>query len=112
MQYSFTHMGRPVPKGRPRFTKYGGVYTPRETAQAEAEIAYAYLRESGPLYAGPIGLSIDLFPDRTEVQLWPEDWDSSLRGDIDNYTKLVLDALEKNAFHNDRQIVHLMTRKY
>jgi len=112
MQYSFIHMGRPVPKGRPRFTKHGGVYTPRETANAEQDLAMQYIGESGPLYAGPIGVSIDLYPDRTEVQMWDEDWDSHLRGDIDNYTKLVLDALEKNAFHNDRQIVHLLTRKY
>ena len=112
MQYTFTHVGRPVPKGRPRFTKRGGVFTPRETVNAETDIAMEYIAESGPLFAGPIGVSIDLYPDRTEVALWDEDWDSALRGDIDNYEKLVLDALDKNAYHNDRQIVHLLTRKY
>ncbi|MCI8403264.1 MAG: RusA family crossover junction endodeoxyribonuclease [Clostridia bacterium] len=42
MIVSFTIDGEPREKGRPRFTKSGSTYTPKETSEYEALAAMAY----------------------------------------------------------------------
>jgi crossover junction endodeoxyribonuclease RusA len=39
------------------------------------------------------------------------DWKSSLRGDIDNYVKSILDALNGVAWEDDKQIIELTVKK-
>jgi Holliday junction resolvase RusA-like endonuclease len=39
------------------------------------------------------------------------DWKSSLKGDVDNYVKSVLDALNGVAWEDDKQIISLTVEK-
>lgn len=41
----------------------------------------------------------------------PEGWRSSLRGDADNYAKLVLDGLNGVAYNDDNQVMQLSVEK-
>ena len=41
LEHAFIVEGRPKPKGRPRMTRRGRVYTPKETLEYEAKIAEA-----------------------------------------------------------------------
>lgn len=113
--YSFTHLARPRVKERPRAGLHGRkLYTPKSTLDAQAELAASY---KGPLYEGPIEIGMNFCPDHTFVQLFPwtdpsgAEYVSPLRGDTDNYSKLVLDALEGVAYANDRQVMAISAAK-
>lgn len=103
---------RPRSKGRPRFVKKTGhTYTPKETLVYEKELAWLY---NGPKFDGP--LHVVLTFDETKIivkikEMNPETTSSKLRGDIDNYAKSVLDALNGVAFTDDKQIMRLELRK-
>jgi Holliday junction resolvase RusA-like endonuclease len=104
---------RPLVKGRPRFVmKTGHAYTPKATLDYEKEIAQLY---SGPKFAeGPIWVSLTFDEWKTIVKIREIDVEtpsSKLRGDIDNYAKSVLDALNGVAFTDDKQIMRLDLRK-
>lgn len=108
MEYSFTIPGRPQVKERPKFRKSGHSYTPKNTAAAEKLIKATY---DGPVFTGPIAISIGLTSDETVVHIIDAEWDSPLRGDIDNYVKLVLDGLQGVAFENDQRVVRVEVEK-
>ena len=101
----------PRAKGRPRMTKSGHTYTPPETRKAEEAIRAAWVAAtmaSAP-HDGPLSVSIRMSNTEVEIQIEPaEDYESrKLRGDVDNYGKLILDALNGVAWVDDRQIVNL-----
>lgn len=91
--------GEPVPKGRPRMnTKTGRAYTPERTKAAErtvAEYAMANRAGLGMPWEGTLKVTMSFV--------------ASKQGDLDNYTKLVLDALNGVAYLDDRQIISLDT---
>lgn len=104
---------RPIVKGRPRFVKKTGhTYTPKETLEYEKEIASLY---TGPKFAeGPIWVSLTFDEYKTIIKIREMDAEttfSKLRGDVDNYAKSVLDALNGVAFADDKQIMRLDLRK-
>lgn len=111
MQFSFTHPGKPTPKGRPRFSRNGGVYTPAATKLAEEDLLLQYIGLHGPEFLGPVGVDLRFTSEETHVLIYDVDWTSNLRGDLDNYEKLVLDALDKTAWKNDRQVVSMRAVK-
>jgi crossover junction endodeoxyribonuclease RusA len=87
--YTFDVPGTPRPKGRPRVTSRG-TYTPAHTREWEKAVGVAgYLAGLRPV-EGPC-----------MVQIWLR---GSLRGDLDNYTKAILDGLNKVAYLDDRQV--------
>lgn len=108
--YTFVHEARPKVKERPRSSPNGRqLYTPASTLEAQAALAACY---DGPLFEGPIWVDMVFRADRTQVVI--EDWHgdkSSLRGDLDNYSKLVLDALQGIAYANDRQVMYMTAVK-
>lgn len=97
---SFTILGSPVPKGRPRFAR-GRAITPKRTRDYErlvrqvAELHCGHWRKDG-LYR----VTIDLVSER------------HLRGDADNYAKALLDGMEGAAFENDHQVMEVTVRKH
>jgi len=103
---------RPKSKQRPRMTRSGRAYTPKETKEYESNIANAY---SGVLFAeGPLHVTLIFDNDKTEItirSMRPKRSPSKLRGDIDNYAKSVLDGLNGVAYTDDKQIVSLELRK-
>lgn len=113
--------GRPVPKARPRMTRRGRVYTPKRTLDYEASIAQAAHDAGVPVIDAPIELAMDFYVDGAFIQCWEIDTPTSgpLVGDIDNYSKSLIDGLQKNRYGqsgygpipNDRQVVRITADK-
>lgn len=108
--YTFVLEQRPIAKERPRMTRYGKAYTPERTLQRESDIRGAY---EGPFFQGNISITILFDTKHTMVTIKHDDNEepSRLRGDLDNYVKAVLDALNGVAFEDDRQVHHIESRK-
>lgn len=86
------HLGKPVPKGRPRF--YGGVaITPRQTRDAERQWRLVALSAAvRPILQDAVSARIVFhMPTRRRV-------------DLDNLAKLVFDALNGIAWDDDARI--------
>lgn len=102
--------GRPFPKERPRFAN-GHAYTPTKTVKAEEFIAAHY---TGPLFPSDVLLQVEFIftVDGTAITITPIDVEKSkLRGDLDNYAKLVGDALNGVAYEDDIQIMRMIAGK-
>lgn len=116
--------GEPRGKQRPRFTKQGRTYTPKETRQYEQEIREAALKAAAILgYAKP--------PADCPVQVHitshcaiPKSWSRkkreaaqqgkirpTVKPDADNIGKIICDALNEIAYHDDKQVVELLVSK-
>ena len=103
----FVVEGRPTPNGRPRMTRRGRVYTPKETIEAE-ELYVSAVPEVEP-FDGPVQITLSFHKDKTYVKVASAgDWKSPLRGDIDNYIKLALDGIQRaGLIANDRQVMQV-----
>ncbi len=107
--YKFTIPIRPKVKGRPRFSKKGYAYTPKNTRDYENAVKDHY---KGPLFEGPISMSVVFTPKRAQVTITQLDGEESkLRGDTTNYLKAVEDALNGIAYADDIQIQRIVGRK-
>jgi len=112
-EFNFLVHGRPVPKGRPRMSRKGRVYTPAATVSAEEEYAYA-AGDDAPVFVGPVKVGLIFSNDSTVVNIESVDksWKSPLRGDLDNYVKLALDGIQRaGIIVNDSQVVHVEATK-
>ena len=100
--------GRPKPKGRPRMTRRGKVYTPIETIRAE-ELYEDAVDKRWKSFEGPVSVTITFSNESTYVKITEEEgWTSPLRGDLDNYIKLALDGIQRSGLiANDRQVVRI-----
>jgi Holliday junction resolvase RusA-like endonuclease len=90
--------GRPIAWARPR--SHGSRhFTPRRVLEAEESIAWEARKTR-------VRFGVELVAVR--IVLWSK---TVLRGDVDNYAKTVLDALEKaGTIENDRQVRQLDVR--
>ena len=113
--YHFDVARRPKVKQRPRTTTKNGrtwSYTPKETAAFEAHVAEEYMRQGYPKIDGPVSVNVILYDDSFSVWITPlGDAKSKLRGDLDNYTKAILDALNGIAWQDDKQVFELKVVK-
>jgi Holliday junction resolvase RusA-like endonuclease len=95
--------GRAVPKGRPRMTRTGGVYTPKTTVDYEKLVAAAWNTKYGMLALnGRLRVTINVYTDRHAKQ------------DVDNLAKSILDGMQRaGAFaQGDEQVYSLGVVKY
>lgn len=97
----FEWVGIPRPKGRPRMTRAGHVYTPSRTREFEEAIGWAWRATGCPPFEGDVVVTI-------EVR------EPSRAADLDNYVKAILDAIqgEGMAFLDDRQVTCLVASVY
>ncbi len=105
--------GPPCAKQRPRMTKQGHTYTPKETINAETLIKQLYITEHfNKQLNGALELSVfAYFPIPKSAN--KKQREAMLKGDIrptkkpdwDNVGKLVSDALNGLAYHDDSSIV-------
>lgn len=105
----------PVPKARPRFTRYGRVYTPKATADYEKAIAETWKQATKnfkydpeqPLYVNLVfGLPIaKSTPKGKAEQMAQGIIRHTNKPDADNLAKAVMDALNGVAWEDDSQVV-------
>ena len=107
-EFTFTVQGRPVPKGRPRMTRRGRVYTPKESIEAEQLIAET-IGDKAPVFESPVSVEMIFSKESTTVTIKAlDDAQTGLRGDLDNYIKLLLDGIQRSPLiENDRQVLHI-----
>lgn len=107
------YYGPVMGQARPRFTRKGRAYDPREMKAYKAAIAAAYLEQAGRVFEGPVVVSIHAYrplarsvPKRVTRQAWTS------KPDADNIAKAVLDALKGVAWLDDSQVVKLEVVKH
>ena len=118
MRIEFKVPGKPKGKGRPRFSG-GHAYTPKETKQAEEEIAWYYRQEAqGKVFDGPICMQVRMvfpIPKRATVaekeRMRCGEIKPLIKPDADNCLKLCADALNGVAWSDDKQIVYAAVMK-
>ena len=102
-------------KQRPRSGR-GHTYTPEATKKAEAIIVENWRKAVGDHFEpfdGPIDVGVTMTKDTLKIGIRPAPGrdNNSLNGDIDNYLKTVLDALNGVAWVDDKQIDYLRGTK-
>lgn len=118
MIHTFTVLGEPRGKARPRFTRTGRPYTDAKTREYERLVRAAFTASGGRMHTGPVIVSISAF--HAVPQSWPKGKrERALRNDLlpvrkpdaDNIAKIVLDALNGAAWADDTQVVRLAVDK-
>ena len=107
-RYSLEINTRPVPKQRPRLSKFT-VYTPKKTADYEKLIAYEWKRRYKDLVLKG-AVKLDLVFVFKKAKTCKKTLHTQ-RPDIDNLQKSILDGLNKVAFVDDCQVVELNSKK-
>lgn len=123
-EVQFMIPGVPVAKGRPRFRKLGSfvqTYTPAKTRNAEKEIVNCFKQQVIDFKMpenGPISLCIMFYmpiPKGTSKKRTKEILEQhtphTKKPDVDNLTKLVQDALNGIAWHDDSEICDIHVTK-
>lgn len=95
----FTVMGEPRSKQRPRVTQRG-TFTPKETIEAEKRVRDGWRMAGEAKFEYQVIVDLRFFNGNKR------------RRDIDNMAKLVLDALNKEAFDDDYQVVGVNMYKF
>ena len=96
-----------VPKGRPRLSKWGGVFTPKETRAFEDAIkmmAKSQYRGAPVLCPLLVMMEFVFKSPKKPTKPYP-------RGDLDNFIKAVGDALNGIVYVDDTQIVGISAFK-
>lgn len=102
----------PVPKARPRFSRNGHVYTPKQTTDFESVLRWKFkelMHDNSNFFSKALSITIKFFlkpPQSTKRKL------PSVRPDIDNYAKAVLDSMNGIVFKDDCQVVQLVLSKH
>ena len=94
---SFTVLGEPTGKGRPKFNSYTrSAYTPKKTVNYETWVKMEYCRQCKK---------------KKQMKL-----DNIIRPtkkpDMDNIVKIIADPLNGIAYHDDSQIVNCSIKKF
>lgn len=122
--YEFEIPGEIVGKARPRMNTYTGIaYTPTKTKYYEYLVKRAFQDKYGciDLIPGDIAVKIIIvayfnIPKSTSKrkceQMLKDEIRPTKKPDIDNITKIILDAMNKFVIYDDTQVVELIVKKY
>ena len=93
-------------------SRKGRVYTPKETVEAERAYAQA-VDDNAPVFEGPVAVEMTFCAEATYITVRSlKEWQTPLRGDLDNYIKLCLDGCQRaGIIPNDRLVVQLKAVK-
>lgn len=98
-----------TPKQRPRWSnKTKRMFTPKETADAEEAVAWAYRAKARGAYAGKLPVRLRIVARKRLPKGTPKRVESqpfTVKPDWDNVGKLVSDALNGVAYDDDSQVV-------
>lgn len=115
----FTIPGKITGKGRPRFTISGHVYTPKTTSDYEKLVKCSYLETKSKRLEGPIRVTIaavfEIPKSYTKHQKIEADMGTlkpTKKPDVDNITKIILDALNGVAYQDDKQVIEVEVVKH
>lgn len=116
---TFTIIGKPCGKGRPRFSTAGGYarsYTPAKTVEYENLVRMAWVQSGGEKLQGVISATINCyFPIPKSVSMKKRvAMDGEFytkKPDCDNIAKVILDALNGIAYDDDSQVALLNVYK-
>ena len=119
--YIVTIPGEPKGKARHRTTRYGHTYTPKENIEYENLVKTCF-QDQNPNYKlleGSLQAEIICYysipksaSKNKKEQMRRNISRPTKTPDADNVAKAVLDALNKTAFDDDKQIVELIVHKY
>lgn len=112
---AFTIYGQPVGKGRPQFS--GHAYTPTKTRQYEAKVRALFLSNFGMLpFKADARLRIKIHawyqipkskPKHVQDAMRNELTLPTIKPDLDNVVKIIMDALNGIAYPDDKQVVEI-----
>ena len=112
MEIKFKILGKPRGKQRPRMCiRFGKqiTYTPKQTSEYEKLVKASYMAVSKIFFKKDIPLEINItafFNGKFSNNAW-----ATKKPDSDNIIKIVLDGLNKVAYHDDAQICKLSFEK-
>lgn len=120
--YEFEIPGEIVGKGRPRMNTYTGkAYTPTKTKNYEYLVRqwFVFKYPRFEMTKAPVRVTIIAYFDipkstskkKTE-QMLNNEIRPTKKPDIDNITKIILDALNKFVYQDDTQVIELIVKKY
>jgi Holliday junction resolvase RusA-like endonuclease len=101
---------KPTPKGRPRFTKRGFAYTPKETKDFETLLknTISNFFSSSMIVERPLRMEAVFYIERPKSV--KRDYPTS-RPDLDNYLKALMDACNEIVYKDDALICDLNCSK-
>ena len=121
---NFTVMGKPQGKGRPRMTRSGHVYTPQKTREYEERVKNAAMSEMGRskilpwTEKQPLKVIIECFfalpksaTKKQRIDVLEHRKFPTIKSDIDNIAKSILDGMNRHVYGDDSQIVDLVVTK-
>lgn len=116
---TFSVPGQPRGKGRPRFTRTGHSYTPKETVAYETQIRDAFKASGQKQIEGPVRVFIKVYmaipasaPKCKREAMRLNIIRPTKKPDIDNVIKVVLDALNGLAYADDKNVVYVGASKW
>jgi Holliday junction resolvase RusA-like endonuclease len=112
----FTIPGKPFAKQRPRSTRQGRVYTPKETVSFERTVGQIAAQHFQAPLTGPVRVTI--LATFQPAKSWSKRKVSehmnrphTQRPDLDNCAKAILDGLNRIAWADDGQVAAMEVRK-
>lgn len=117
---TFFWTGQPRGQGRPRFNRMGVAYKTSEDKAYERALCMAYWQKytGAPMLEGPLTLMVKaIFPipqsksKREKALMLSGEIKPTVKPDIDNVIKAVLDALNGVAFPDDKAVTWLIGEK-